>query len=140
MASTVFNGTNLVLKAIADGGTLATIGHTTSCSMSITQDLPDATTKDSAGYAENINGLRSFEISFDGLVDYTDSQNAAEFINHIKDRDKLDFSFGTAASGDQLIEGECRVASIEVSGEMESAVTYSGTLTGTGALTISTNT
>lgn len=139
MASTVFNGTNLVLKAIADGGTLATIGHTTSCSMSITQDLPDATTKDSSGYAENIGGLRSFEISFDGLVDYTDSQNAAEFINHIKDRDKLDFSFGTAASGDQLIEGECRVASIEVSGEMESAVTYSGTLTGTGALTISTN-
>mgnify|MGYP006969586486 CR=1 FL=1 len=73
MASTVFNGTNLVLKAIADGGTLATIGHTTSCSMSITQDLPDATSKDSAGYAEN-------------------------------------------------------------------ALTYSGTLTGTGALTISTNT
>ena len=85
------------------------------------------------------NCVSHFEISFDGLVDYTDSQNAAEFINHIKDRDKLDFSFGTAATGDQLIEGECRVASIEVSGEMESAVTYSGTLTGTGALTISTN-
>ena len=64
----------------------------------------------------------------------------AEFINHVDNRDKIDFSFGTAASGDQLIEGECRVASIEVTGEMEGAVTYSGTLTGTGALTISTNT
>ena len=77
MASTVFNGTNLLLKAIADGGTLATIGHTTSCTLSVNQELPDATTKDSSGYAENINGLRSFEISFDGLVDYTDDQNAS---------------------------------------------------------------
>ena len=139
MASTVFNGTNLVLKAIEDGGTLATIGHTTSCTLSMSVDLPDATSKDSGGYAENINGLRSFEISFDGLVDYTDAQNAAEFITHINSRDKLDFTFGTAATGDQLITGECRVSSIEVSAEMESAVTYSGTLVGTGAITLSTN-
>lgn len=139
MASTVFNGTNLVLKAIADGGTLATIGHTTSCTLSLSVDLPDATSKDSGGYAENINGLRSFEISFDGLVDYTDAQNASEFIDHINSRDKLDFTFGTASVGDQLITGECRVSSIEVSAEMESAVTYSGTLVGTGAITISVN-
>jgi predicted secreted protein len=105
----------------------------------MSQDLSDATTKDSGGYAESIPGLRSFEISFDGLVDYTDAQNVAEFLEHINSRDKLDFTFGTAATGDQLITGECYVANIDVSGEAEGVVTYSGTLTGTGTPVFSTN-
>jgi len=40
--SGVFNGTNLILKVIADGGTLLTIGHTTSCTFSMSNDLPIA--------------------------------------------------------------------------------------------------
>ena len=79
MATTgVFNGTNLLVKVIADGGTLATIGHTTSCSMSLTHDLPEATTKDSSGYAEFISGIRGGTISFEGLVAYDDSANAED--------------------------------------------------------------
>ncbi len=143
MASTVFNGTDLVLKVIGDGGTLEPLGHSTSCTLSITNDMPEATTKDSAGYAEVISGLRSFEISFDGLVDYTDeagsSKNVDFLITSINSRTKIDFSFGTAVSGDQLISGEGFISAIEVSGEMESTVTYSGTITGSGALTIATN-
>ncbi len=143
MASTVFNGTDLVLKVIADGGTLEPIGHSTSCTLSITNDMPEATTKDSGAYAEVIAGLRSFEISFDGLVDYTDEaggkKNADGLITFVNSRSKIDFSFGTATSGDQIITGEGFVSSIEVTGEMESAVTYSGTITGTGALTVATN-
>ena len=46
MASTVYNGTNLLLKFIADGGTLATIGHSTSASLSLSMDAPEATSKD----------------------------------------------------------------------------------------------
>jgi len=142
MASTVFNGTDLVLKFIADGGTLEPLGHSTSCSLTINHDLPDATTKDSGGYAEAISGLRSFEISFDGLVDYTDdgtSQNADTIALLINGRNKVDFSFGTATSGDQLISGEGFISSLEVSAEMESAVTYSGSITGTGSLTFADN-
>lgn len=143
MASTVFNGTDLVLKIVADGGTLEPIGHSTSCTLSITNDMPEATSKDSAGYAEVIAGLRSFEISFDGLVDYTDeatgSTNADGIITLVNSRSKIDFSFGTAVSGDQLISGEGFISSIEVTGEMESVTTYSGTITGTGSLTIATN-
>jgi len=143
MASSVFNGTDLVLKFIADGGTVIPLGHSTSCSLSITHDLPEATTKDSGGYSEVISGTRSFEVSFDGLVDYTDTgnskQNADTIITLVNNRSKIDFTFGTAITGDQLISGEGFISSIEVSGEMESAVTYSGTITGTGSLTIATN-
>jgi len=143
MASTVFNGTDLVLKLVADGGTLEPLGHSTSCSMTINHDLPEATSKDSGGYSEAISGLRSFEVSFDGLVDYTDEgsskTNADGIITLVNNRSKVDFTFGTATTGDQLITGEGFISSIEVSAEMESAVSYSGTITGTGAITISTN-
>ena len=143
MASSVFNGTNLVLKFIADGGTLEALGHSTSCSMTISQDLPEATTKDSSGYQEVISGLRSAEISFDGLIDYTDTSDSLKNVDGIASlitgRNKIHWSFGTAETGDTVFTGEGFIASLEQSAEMESPATYSGTITVTGAITQSTN-
>lgn len=143
MASSVFNGTNLVLKLIADGGTLEALGHSTSCSMTISHDLPEATTKDSSGYQEVISGLRSAEISFEGLIDYTDAGNSLKNVDGIASlitgRNKIDWSFGTGTSGDTVFTGEGFIASLEQSAEMESAATYSGTITVTGSITQSTN-
>lgn len=143
MASSVFNGTNLVLKLIADGGTLEALGHSTSCSMTISHDLPEATTKDSAGYQEVISGLRSAEISFEGLIDYTDAGNSLKNVDGVASlitgRNKIDWSFGTGTSGDTVFTGEGFIASLEQTAEMESAATYSGTITVTGSITQSTN-
>lgn len=140
--SGVFNGTDLLVKVIADGGTLGTIGHTTSCSMSFTHDLPEATTKDSSGFAEFISGVRSAEISFEGLVVYDESsgiQNQEELAAFITARNKVDWQFGTDESGDTIYTGEGFISSLEVTAEMESPVTYSGTITTTGAISTSTN-
>tara|TARA_B100001059_G_scaffold72016_2_gene69158 strand:- start:8858 stop:9280 length:423 start_codon:yes stop_codon:yes gene_type:complete len=139
MASTVYNGTNLLLKFIADGGTLATIGHSTSASLSLSMDAPEATSKDSAGYQEVIGGLRSGEISFEGLVDYTDTTNVPAMATLMENRSKIDWSFGTTTSGDTVFSGEGFITSIETSGEMESAVTYSGTIVTTGTITTAVN-
>ena len=139
MASTVYNGTNLLLKFIADGGTLATIGHSTSATLSLSMDAPEATSKDSAGYQEVIAGLRSGEISFEGLVDYTDSQNLPEMATLMDNRTKIDWSFGTTTTGDTVFSGEGFITSIETTGEMESAVTYSGTIVTTGSITTAVN-
>jgi|TARA_R100000963_G_C4638703_1_gene102478 predicted secreted protein len=135
----VFNGTNLLLKVITDGGTLATVGHTTSCSLSLSNDLPEATTKDSAGYQEVIAGVKSGEISFEGLVAYDDAANAIEMADYLLARQKVDFSFGTAATGDAIYTGEGYFSSVEMSAEMESPVTYSGSITITGAIAKATN-
>jgi predicted secreted protein len=139
MASTVYNGTNLLLKFIADGGTLATIGHSTSASLSLSMDAPEATSKDSGGYQEVIAGLRSGEISFEGLVDYTDTQNVPAMATLMENRSKIDWSFGTTTTGDTVFSGEGFITSIETSGEMESAVTYSGTIVTTGSITTAVN-
>jgi len=140
MATTgVFNGTNLLLKVIADGGTLATIGHTTSCTFTLNNDLPIATSKDSSGFQEVIAGVISGEISFDGLIKYDDSMNVEELQGFILNRTKIDFSFGTDESGDTIITGEGFLSSLEQTGEMESPATYSGTIVTTGAISTSTN-
>lgn len=131
--SGVFNGTNLLVKV---EGTV--IGHTTSCTLSISHDIADATTKDSAGWSEGISGLRSGEISFDGLVDYSDSNSVIDLIALISARTQVTCVFGTAATGDTIYTAEGFIASIEQTGEMEAAVTFSGSITLTGAIVAST--
>ena len=140
MASTVFNGTNLLIKIADDGSSPTTIGHATACTISLTNEMFTTTTKDSSGFAEVLPGVRSAEITFEGLVDYTDgSSGGAEVAHKLLTRQKCDFSFGTAATGDTVYTGEGFISAAEISGTMEEAVTYSGTITVTGAITESVN-
>lgn len=125
----VFNGTNLAIKV---QGTV--VGHTTSCTLSVNLDVADATTKDSAGWSEGIAGLKSGEISFDGLVDYSDTNNAEELLDLLISRTKIVAVFGTNVSGDSIYTCDGFISSIEESAEMEAAVTYSGTITITGPI------
>jgi predicted secreted protein len=132
--SGVFNGTNLVIKV---EGTV--VGHTTSCTLSVNMDVADATTKDSAGWSEGIAGLKSGEISFDGLVDYSDANNAEQLLDYLIARTQVTCVFGTVASGDSIYTAEGYISSLEQSAEMEAAVTFSGTITLTGAIVKSVN-
>jgi len=59
----IFNGTNLVVLVGTE-----VVAHSTSCSLSVSADLPDATTKSSGGWAEQIAGLRSWSLTTDGLA------------------------------------------------------------------------
>lgn len=136
MATTgVFNGTNLIITV--EG---ATVGHTTSCTLSLSNDLPEATTKDSSGFQEVIAGVMSGEISFEGLVAYDDSANAIEMADYLLARTQLTCVFGTAVSGDDVYTAEGFLSSVEMSAEAESPVSYSGSITLTGSITKSTNT
>lgn len=130
----VFNGTNLILK-VED----TALGHTTSCTLTLSNDLPEATTKDSSGFQEVIAGLMSGEISFEGLVAYDDSANAIELADYLLARTQLTCVFGTAVTGDEVYTAEGFLSSVEMSAEMESPVSYSGSITLTGSITKSTN-
>jgi hypothetical protein len=132
--TSVFNGTDLVLSV---EGTV--LGHTTSCSLSLSNDLPEATTKDSNGFQEVIAGVISGELSFDGLVDYSDTANAIELADYLLARTQITCVFGTAVTGDAIYTAEGFLSSVEQSAEMESPVSYSGSITLTGAITKSTN-
>ena len=132
--TSVFNGTNLLLSVEGD-----VLGHTTSCSLSLSNDLPEATTKDSNGFQEVIAGVISGELSFDGLVDYSDTANAIELADYLLARTQITCVFGTAETGDAIYTAEGYLSSVEQSAEMESPVSYSGSITLTGAITKSAN-
>lgn len=135
MATTgVFNGTNLILKIES-----VALGHTTSCSLSLNNDLPEATTKDSSGFQEVIAGVMSGELSFDGLVAYDDTANAIQLSDYLLARTQLTCVFGTTITGDAVYTAEGFLSSVEMSAEMESPVSYSGSITLTGSITKSTN-
>ena len=138
MATTgVFNGTDLLLK-LTDGTSIATstiIGHSTSCSLSLSNDLPEATTKDSNGFQEVIAGVKSGEISFEGLIAYDDDANPVDFADILIARRAVTWTFGTADAADTVYTGSGFLSSVEMSAEMESPATYSGSITVNGAIT-----
>lgn len=140
MATTgVFNGTDLLLKFHSTDGSEVAVGHSTSATLSLSNDLPEATTKDSSGYAEHIAGVISGEISFEGLVAYDDSNNAIEAADYLLGRTKVYWEFGTATTGDATYSGAGYLNSVEMSAEMESPVSFSGSITVTGSISKATN-
>ena len=71
-SQSIMNATDVVIQISEDdGSTYDIIGRATSASLSVSMDTRDITTKESAGNAEFLEGLKSFTLSGDGLVVYT---------------------------------------------------------------------
>ena len=138
----IFNGTNLVVLVGSE-----VIAHSTSCSLSVSADLPDATTKSSGGWADEIAGLRSWSLTTDGLatVDPTGTNFVVgDIFTSMYNRTKVTVKFTTVTGstpvvGDLIWSGEAFIESLDVTADMESPATYSVSFTGTGVLTQATN-
>lgn len=143
MATTgVFNGTSLVVLVGTE-----VVAHATSCSLSISADLPDATTKESGGWADHIAGLRSWSLTTDGLatVEPTGTNYVVgDLFSALNGRGTVTVKFttvngSTPVTGDLIWSGSAFVESLDITADMESPVTYSASFTGTGVLTQATN-
>lgn len=128
----LINGTNLTIKV---GG--VPLLKATTASLELSVDMPDATTKDSAGWSEFFAGVRSWTLSSDGLVDYATSTavETDELVAMLIARNTVTVEFSTSTSGDMKLSGSAYVSSISQTADMESPAGYSVTFQGTGALT-----
>ena len=124
-----FNATNLIVKI---SGT--PVGHSTSATLNINQSLADSTSKDSAGWSENIRGLRDWSIDVEGLTDYSASFGADELADLIISRADAEIEFGTGTASDTKYTGTVNLASLTQDAPLEDVASFSGSLTGTGAL------
>jgi predicted secreted protein len=138
----IFNGTNLVVLVGSE-----VIAHSTSCSLSVSADLPDATTKSSGGWAEEIAGLRSWSLTTDGLATVEPTGTSyvvGDIFSALNGRTAVTVKF-TTATGSTLVVGDLAwsglafVESLDITADMESPVTYSASFTGTGVLTQAAN-
>ena len=150
MATTsVFNGTSLVVLIGTE-----VIGFATSCSLSLAIDAPDASTKQSLGWADEIGGQRSWSLTTDGLATVVPGTVAtyvttAELNALAIARTAVTVKFTTVdnstvggitpVSGDVIYSGSAFIESVDMTADMENPVTYSVSFKGTGVLTIATN-
>ena len=150
MATTsVFNGTSLVVLIGTE-----VIGFATSYSLSLAIDAPDASTKQSLGWADEIGGQRSWSLTTDGLATVVPGTVAtyvttAELNALAIARTAVTVKFTTVdnstvggitpVSGDVIYSGSAFIESVDMTADMENPVTYSVSFKGTGVLTIATN-
>ena len=140
MASTsIMNSTDVVIQISEDSGTsYDIIGRATSASLSVSMETRETTTKDSAGWQENLEGLKSWSLSGDGLVTYSitgEYDTPDDLFTLLNNRTLVKVKFGSATSGEIDYTGDAYLVSYEQEAGVEENVTYSFGFTGTGVLT-----
>ena len=138
-ATSIMNSTDVVIQISEDDGTsYDIIGRATSASLSVSMETRDITTKDSAGWQENLEGLKNWSLSGDGLVTYSISgeyETPDELFTILSNRTAIDVKFGSMTTGEIDYSGKAYLVSYEQEAGVEENVTYSFSITGTGVLT-----
>ena len=127
----VINGTNF---AVSVCGTV--VGQATECSISLSQETIDVTTKDSSQQRELIGGLKSGSISISGLVDVGAGDGKITLHDQYVTGGIVTCIFDDGASGGKTYSSDGIITSLEFSGGTEDAATYSASIELSGALTI----
>lgn len=134
MATTgIMNGT---LLGVYVGSTL--VAHATEGSISLSMDTRDATTKDSSGYRDLLEGTRSGSISVSALYADDATYGVNSLMTAFSNRSTLTVKFSTEVSGDDYWSATCYLTSLEVSAATEDNATYSATFEISGSVTFST--
>jgi predicted secreted protein len=135
------NGTSLTLyipQGAVGSEVWVPIGLAKSASLSISADTPDISTKDSNAWTEVMAGIRSFSMDFEALLSLEADASANGFVplyTYFSARTTLKVAFGKDGG---FWYGDAILSSLEQSAEAEQPVSYSGSLTGSGALVYST--
>ena len=126
----ILNGT---LAKIQVGGT--TIAHLTSNSLTFDMSTRDASTKDSAGWKEALEGQKSFSGSAEGFFAEDASYGYGDLYTVFINRTLVTVTWTTDVAGDMEYSGSCYVTSLEKTDGLEESSTFSVSFEGTGAVT-----
>ncbi len=135
MATTgILNGTDLVVLV---GATAVT--HATSASINFNMETREATTKDSAGYTEVLEGLRSVTIDVEAMTALDATYGFEDLYTAWDGRTALTLKFGTTETGDQTYSVSAYMTSLAVSSGVEDSSTFSASFQCTGTVTAADN-
>ena len=118
--------------AIYKGG--VKIAGATSADVNTEMAVRDATSKDSQGWSESLEGLRSWDMSGEGFVDPAATLGYDELVAIMNARTKINVRWTSATSGNSYHQGDAYITSLGASAGVEESATFSFSLTGTGAL------
>lgn len=126
------NGTDLIVYV---GGTAIT--HSTDCSVSLSMATRPASTKDSEGWAESLEGARNWTMSSDSMVALDAAYGLDDLFTLVRNRTSVTVKFATSDATDKFFSGTAWVTDISVTAGQEDTATYSASFEGTGRLTYS---
>ena len=138
----VMNG-SLMQVLFIDGFTgspTAAIDLQTDCSISLSMDTRDITTKASSGWRNVLGGTKSGTLTFSALHDMTVTTGLAELMSTFNDSTlpgQCTVLFTTGVTGDDQYQADAILTSVDMSSGTEDNVTISGTFELTGAITFS---
>ena len=137
----VINTTLLKFQGGNLGGTA--VSRQNDVTFSVNHEPRDITTKDSGGWRELLEGLRSYEISISGLLAYDDTLSVYTSSTGIdavlRARTSQTWILGTLVAGDVKLSGAGYWTSLEVgSPDQENNCTFSATLQGSGQYYVGT--
>lgn len=116
------------------------IDHVTECSISLTTDMRDITTKTSGGYRAILPGLKSASLSVSGLFAEDATNGYNQLVDHQLAGEKLFVIFtntgagSTANVGDEQFDIAGYISSLEQTAGVEDNVGFSMTIEVTGTV------
>lgn len=127
------NGTKVSLYL--DG---VAVAHGTSHDISASMATRDKTTKDSAGYEEVGEGLRSMEFSMEGFFAMDATFGFFDLLASIENRSRFAFKYSTEEPGDKRIIGNCYTTEVSRTDPVEDTATFSASFKVDGQWTTQT--
>lgn len=139
----IIAGKNLLVYVQGDGvtgdkDTNYPIGCDKNCTLVIQGDMLETTVKDNGYNKTFLPTTVSYQITGDGLTDFTKQMGTQSLQTKILNRTLLTFKFQAQQSENEAIiySGQGFLQSVQMSGPADGATTYSYQLIGTGALEI----
>jgi len=140
----LIQGKNLVVKfgtGATSGATMDSVYCSTTCSLTINNEALNATCKDSGSWQGNIAGIRSWEVTTDGL--YNPTASAGGFIDIsdliLDDNNVAYVQFGQTGGSETIWSGATMLTTCSLTGDIEETSSWSASFAGNGALSKTTN-
>jgi len=128
MTTSVINATDFFV--VINGSVVA---HQKNVELSIEHAPRDITSKDSGGWRELLEGLKSWSGSFESLVAWDASFGFDDLFELYTSRSKFGVIFKVGKdTGDKKFSGSAYVTSSPISGDVEDNVSFSFSFEGTG--------
>ena len=142
MATTgITNGTLIAIYKDVSG-TLTKIANATSNDFTIIKDMIETTNKDSAGAKEYIAGEYGYTMSVEGMFEEDGSVGALiswkEMITDLLAGTSVTIVMTSNVSGDLKLSGSALFNDLKLTAPQNAVSTFTASIQGTGALTVST--
>lgn len=112
------------------------VASATSASISLSMSPRDATSKDSSGWSNSLEGLMEWSAEGEGLFALDAAYGYVDLKSVLTTRTAVTIRFSSEVTGNEYHEGTALLVDLSADSATEESMTYSFSFTGTGPLNL----